>query len=96
MYCVFWYSLQLLLETSEPKKNLTIYFLCFTYITIGSASYFVSILTKLVFPRQSSLAVPTKVLTEIRPLGADRQTERLVENNYLLVAFRKFYNCSKM
>jgi len=61
-----------------------------------TACYFGSILTKLVFPRQSSLSVPTNDITKIRPVGVDGQTERLAQGSYILVAFRNFYNSSKM
>jgi hypothetical protein len=63
---------------------------------MGSACYFVSILTKLVLPRQSSLAVPTDDITEIHPLSVDRQTKRLAQGSYVFVALRSFYNYSKM
>jgi hypothetical protein len=63
---------------------------------MGSACYFVPILTKLVLPRQSSLDVPTDDITEIHPVTVDRQTERLAQGSYVFVAVRNFYNYSKM
>ena len=66
------------------------------YITVDSACYFVSILTKLVFPRQKPLVVPTNDLTEILPMDVDRQTDRLAQGSYVLVALCSFYNYSKI
>ena len=63
---------------------------------MGSACYFVSILTKHGFARQISLAVLTNDITEIHPVGVDRQTERLAQSSYVLDTFRNFYNYSKM
>jgi len=61
-----------------------------------SVCYFGSILTKLVFPRQSSLAVPPNDITKIRPVGVDGQTDRLAQGSYILVTFHNFYNSPKM
>ena len=63
---------------------------------MDSACHFVSILTKLVFPRQSSLAVSTNDITEIHPVSVDRQTDRQAQGSYVLVALCSFYNYSNI
>ena len=87
--------MHLSLDTSEPKK-ITIHCVRVTYMTVVSGCYFVSILTKVVFPRQSSLAVPTNDVTKILQVDVDVQTDRLAQGTYILVAFRNFYSSSKM
>jgi len=84
------------LELLNPRRIKRFIFVHFTYITADSACYFVSILTKLVFPRQRPLAVPTNDITEIHPMGVDRQTDRQAQSSYVLVAFRNFYIYSKL